>query len=90
MRIILTASIAVLAAVTINVTSSKAQFFNERFCTFGGGFNSSGAPDCAFHTWEQCVASARGLGRYCGENPRYQWDRAARGSQRRVRRERDN
>jgi hypothetical protein len=90
MRIILTASIAVLAAATIHVTSSKAQFFNERFCTFGGGYLSSGSPDCAFHTWEQCIASARGLGRYCGENPRWRADRSAQGSQRRVRRERDN
>ena len=73
MRIVLIAIIAVLTATAVHVTSSNAQgsFFNERFCTYGGGGGgfSSGAPDCAFHTWEQCIASARGLGRYCTTNP---------------------
>jgi hypothetical protein len=58
-------------ALMANAQSGNAQqsFFNERFCTAGGsGEGGSGTPDCAFQTLEQCVASARGLGRYCVEN----------------------
>ena len=52
--------------------SSQESFYNERFCAQGGGggaAGNSGAPDCSFHTWQQCIESARGLGRYCTENP---------------------
>ena len=71
MRTSLLALAALFAAVAGDLQSSSAQesFFNRRFCTYGGGQRSSGMPDCAYNTWEQCVASARGLGRYCGENP---------------------
>jgi Protein of unknown function (DUF3551) len=68
-------AIAVLTAILVaDVQSAAAQesFFNERYCTRRmGGFGSGGGAglDCAFHTWEQCIASARGLGRYCIENP---------------------
>ena len=63
----------VFAVLALGVPSSVAQesFFSKRFCTFGGGHDSSGFPDCSYNTWEQCRASASGLGRYCGENPQY-------------------
>ena len=63
---------ALLAALAAELQSSSAQesFFNRRFCTLGGA-RSSGLADCGYNTWEQCVASARGLGRYCGENPNW-------------------
>jgi hypothetical protein len=48
----------------------QESFFNEQFCTRPGSeMGGSGAPDCSFHTWQQCIESARGLGRYCTENP---------------------
>ena len=58
--------VAILAA---NAPSGYAQesFFNKRYCTVGGR-GGSGMPDCSYNTWEQCRASASGLGRYCTEN----------------------
>jgi Protein of unknown function (DUF3551) len=69
MRLAFMGLVIAVAALAADVQSVSAQesFFNERFCTFGG--SRSGIPDCAYHAWEQCIATARGLGRYCGENP---------------------
>ena len=47
-------------AAYVQPGSDQESFFNERFCT-QGGFNS-GVSDCSFHTWEQCIESAAGLG----------------------------
>jgi hypothetical protein len=62
---------AVIATLAASAPSSSAQesFFNKRYCTIGGGSRSSGISDCAYNTWEQCLASASGLGKYCSENP---------------------
>jgi uncharacterized protein DUF3551 len=72
MRLAFIGFVIAVAALVADVQSTSAQesFFNERFCTRGGsGEGGSGSPDCSFHTWEQCIASARGLGRFCSENP---------------------
>jgi len=76
MRVVIMGLATIAAALAADVSSGSAQdsFFNERFCAqpgAGGGGNpgSSAIPDCSFHTWEQCIASARGLGRYCTTNP---------------------
>jgi hypothetical protein len=63
---------AIVAGVAAGISPAGAQssFFNKRFCTFGGG-GRSGSPDCSYSTWEQCRASATGLGRYCAENPNW-------------------
>jgi hypothetical protein len=71
----------VLAALAADVTSSDAQF-SRRYCTMGGSDQSSGEPDCSYNTWEQCMASASGLARYCGENPEYLWRARERGTNR--------
>ena len=60
----------VIAASAAGVQSGSAQHVS-RYCTDGGGAESSGMPDCSFNTLEQCRASASGLGRYCTENPEY-------------------
>jgi len=44
--------------------SAQESFFNERFCARGGDADGDAFPDCSFHTWEQCIASARGEGRW--------------------------
>jgi hypothetical protein len=44
----------------------QESFFNDQFCMRGGRDN---IPDCGYNTWQQCVATARGLGRYCIKNP---------------------
>ncbi|HEY7298165.1 MAG TPA: DUF3551 domain-containing protein [Xanthobacteraceae bacterium] len=71
MRLAVVAVAVIIAALTEDMNSAAAQesFFNERFCTRGGGARGGGDLDCAYHTWAQCIATARGLGRYCTENP---------------------
>ena len=62
----------IAAALAAGVQSGSAQesFFNERFCARGTGESPGGSfPDCSFRTWDQCIASARGLGRWCTTNP---------------------
>jgi hypothetical protein len=59
------------AALTAATQTGSAQesFFNERFCTRSTGSDQVGPTDCSFKTWQQCIESARGLGRFCLENP---------------------
>jgi Protein of unknown function (DUF3551) len=79
MRIALIGLVTVMAALAADMQSSGGQesFYNQRFCTQGGGGREgNSSPDCAFNTWEQCIASARGLGRYCAENPFWHGPRA--------------
>jgi len=71
MRLLLTGLAIVFATLALDVPSSDAQFFSRRFCTFGVLNSEASDPDCSFNTWEQCLATASGLGRYCGENPFY-------------------
>jgi hypothetical protein len=69
MRSILLGLAFVIAASAAAMDSALAySFFNKRYCTIGGG-GRGGEPDCSYNTWEQCRASASGLGRYCSENP---------------------
>ena len=71
MRTALIGLAALIATVAVDAPSSSAQesFFNKRYCTIGGGTRGSGIADCGYNTWEQCLASASGLGKYCSENP---------------------
>jgi hypothetical protein len=71
-RLALIGSAAGIAVLAAGMSSSDAQF-SRRYCTMGGGSQSSGEPDCSYNTWEQCVASASGLARYCSENPEWLW-----------------
>jgi hypothetical protein len=70
MRSALIGVATIAAALVAGVQSGSAQesFFSERFCTWSTGDDERGA-NCAFHTWQQCIESARGSGRYCTENP---------------------
>jgi hypothetical protein len=71
MRLALISLVTLAAALTASVQSGNGEesFFNRRFCTEGGGSREgNGSADCAFDTWQQCMESARGLGRYCTEN----------------------
>src|SRR5258707_7067507 len=79
MRLALIGLATVVAALAADMRSSDAQLA-RRYCTMGGGSQSSGEPDCSYNTWQQCVASASGLSRYCSENPF--WKSQARGAQR--------
>jgi hypothetical protein len=71
MRLTLIALVAVAAfGLAMQPSATQESFFNSRFCTQGGR-GSSGMADCSFSTWRQCQESARGLGRYCVENPNW-------------------
>jgi hypothetical protein len=41
------------------------------WCAFLGG--QGGGYDCGYYTFEQCMATARGLGGYCVPNPSALW-----------------
>jgi hypothetical protein len=72
MRLALIGLLTVAAALAAGLQSGSAQesFFNERFCARGTGESpGSSFPDCSFRTWDQCIASARGSGRWCTTNP---------------------
>jgi Protein of unknown function (DUF3551) len=79
MRLALIGVVPIAAALAADVQSGGAQesFFNARYCTqtTGSSPGSNGVPDCAFHTWQQCVESARGLACYCMENPNWRGPR---------------
>jgi Protein of unknown function (DUF3551) len=67
MRLALT-GLVMAAALTAAAQSGRAQesFFNERYCVSGG---EDDILDCSYRTWQQCVASARGLTNVCVVNP---------------------
>jgi Protein of unknown function (DUF3551) len=78
--------IAAIWAADLQTASAQESFFNARYCTRGGGKLGGGQLDCAYHTWQQCIASARGLGRYCTENPFWHGSRQQPATQGRSRR----
>jgi uncharacterized protein DUF3551 len=81
----LAALIAALAA-DANLAGAQESFFNDRYCSRGmGSFRSGGSLDCSYRTWAQCIESARGLGRYCLENPWWRPQSSARARPRRYR-----
>ena len=67
MRFVVLGLVLAAGALGLSAHSASAQF-NNRFCTQGGRF---GATDCAYATWEQCLASASATGRTCTANPNY-------------------
>jgi hypothetical protein len=72
MRLAFIGLVTLGGALTIGVQSGNTQesFFNARYCTMPSGSSpgSSGVPDCAYNTLEQCIESAHGLQRWCSEN----------------------
>jgi len=80
--------VTIAAALAADVQSGGAQesFFNERYCALTNS-TPSGIPNCEFKTWDQCIASARGLGKWCTTNwnwhgPREKPTRQAKSSRR--------
>ena len=88
MRLVLVTLLTIAATLAADVQSGNGQesFFTERYCAQPGGGMGSGAPDCSFRTWQQCIESARGLGRYCTENPSWRGPREQPTTQGRSRR----
>jgi hypothetical protein len=63
--------LATVAAADVQAPGAQQSFFNARYCSQPGPGNmeGSGTPNCEFNTWEQCIAYARGLGRWRTTNP---------------------
>ena len=69
-RALLLAFLLVLVAGPLGSSSDAlSQYQAAPWCAAEGG--RSGAWDCGYYTFEQCMATARGLGNYCVQNPRY-------------------
>ena len=61
--------LAVAWALDVGGTVARADWRQlAPWCAAQGG--TVGASDCSYHTFEQCMATARGLGGYCSPNPR--------------------
>ena len=58
---------AVAAALAAQGTDARAQQ-RAPWCDYQG--SAFGSYDCSYYTFEQCMATARGLGGYCSPNPR--------------------
>ena len=63
------AAIGVFAAVVCFEKSAAAQ--NYSWCAYYD-LGSSGATNCGFSTFQQCLAAVSGVGGSCGANPQYQ------------------
>ena len=60
--------LSTIAATTVLITPSKAQ--NYPWCAIYSGYDDGGT-NCGFTTFEQCMATARGLGSNCQPNTQY-------------------
>jgi hypothetical protein len=70
MRVLLSAAFAVGAAISVGMISTSAQARDYPFCIKAEWY-LGGPGDCAFNTYEQCMASASGRRAYCDPNPAY-------------------
>ena len=61
--------LSVIAATTVLDTPTKAQ--NYPWCAIYSGGRGGGGTNCGFTTFEQCMATARGLGSFCQPNTQY-------------------
>jgi len=59
--------VAATALVLIALPGGKAEA--AAFCAYSGGARSGGYENCGYYTWEQCLATIRGLGGFCMRNP---------------------
>jgi hypothetical protein len=68
-KLLLLSTFAALLATT-GLARAQDSFFNDHFCSMASGGDAvTGLNDCSFNTLDQCIASARGLGRWCTANP---------------------
>jgi len=68
MPALLTLSLAALLLTLIPTDPAGAQ--NYPWCTAGS--YKDGGRNCGFSTFEQCMATVKGAGGYCEQNPMYQ------------------
>src|SRR5262245_42492643 len=59
----------VLAMAAPGAGSAQAQYQMAPWCAYLGSWG--GSYDCSYHTFQQCMATASGIGDICLRNPRY-------------------
>jgi hypothetical protein len=71
-KLIMRAFVVALFAGLVPFSSPARAEIQYPWCVqYGGGRNGIGATSCGFVSREQCMATARGLGAMCVENPAY-------------------
>jgi hypothetical protein len=73
-----------LAAAGALTTPAQAQ--NYPWCAYYGGVPGGGGTNCGFTSFEQCMATVRGIGGFCDRNTQYQPPAVSRPSTRHRRR----
>ena len=63
---------AFLAATWGAPTAARAQYQMAPWCAYLGSWG--GSYDCSYYTFQQCMATASGIGNICLRNPRYVGD----------------
>ncbi len=63
---------AVAGAELLDAQTTATAQQRAPWCAALGG--RDGGNDCSYYTFEQCMATARGLGGYCSPNPRVAFD----------------
>jgi uncharacterized protein DUF3551 len=58
---------AVFAGVSIAPDTARAEQLAPWCAQFGA---QTGSYDCSYYTFEQCMATVRGVGGFCNRNPR--------------------
>ena len=64
--------IAVMAGGWDAGTAAQAQYQMAPWCAYLGSWG--GSYDCSYYTFQQCMATASGIGNICLRNPRYVGD----------------
>jgi hypothetical protein len=76
MRIVLIGIVAAVVAVAMSAESASAGKRRvagpPEWCNQGNSVNG-GIMECSYHTLQQCLVSARGVGGGCIPNPWYEW-----------------
>ena len=66
-------SLFYLSAICLSIVGSaqRAEAQNYPWCAYYGSGDDGGGTNCGFITFEQCMATARGLGSNCQPNTQY-------------------
>jgi hypothetical protein len=59
----------VLVIAALGAGTARAQYQRAPWCAYLGSWG--GSYDCSYYTFQQCMATASGLGNICLRNPRY-------------------
>jgi hypothetical protein len=62
----------VLVMAALGAGTARAQYQRAPWCAYLGSWG--GSYDCSYYTFQQCMATASGLGNICLRNPRYVGD----------------